>query len=108
MQHKIACHKKLAYAEKAAKFEREAKASRQQDYLLTTALLNEIRVSTSVGGGGRERWNPSGTEPAQAGKGNDWNAADELGTRRCVTPKVTRYQERFGFELERSVARLVI
>jgi hypothetical protein len=38
----------------------EAKASSQQVRLLTTALLEEVRASSSVGGGGRKRWNLEG------------------------------------------------
>ena len=81
---------------------------RQQVRLLTTALLKEIRVSTSVGGGGRERRSLGGKRPAKAGSGNSRDEADELGTRRKVTPTVARYQEHVGPELRRSAERQAI
>ena len=85
---------------------REAKASAPTSSLVDkTALLKEIRVSTSVGGGGRERQSLEGKRPAKAGSGNSGDAADELGTRRSVTPKVARYQEHVGPALKRSAER---
>ena len=86
----------LALVRRSTKVGAEALASRQQVRLLTTALLNENRVSTSVGGGGRERRNLEELKLAQAGDRTLGNSLDELGTRQGVTPKVARYQERFG------------
>ncbi len=60
----------LALCRHRTKVDPEAKASRQQVRLLTTALLKEIRVSTSVGGGGRERRNLEEMKPARVGDRN--------------------------------------
>ena len=48
------------------KVEREAQASSQQVRLLTTALLEEVRASSSVGGGGREMAEPVGEAPGES------------------------------------------
>ncbi len=67
MQQKFVAHEMLALMRRITRVSAEALASRQQVRLLTTALLNEIRVSTSVGGGGRERRNLEEMKLAKAG-----------------------------------------
>ena len=62
------------------KFDPEAKAStRQQVRLLTTALLKEVRASTSVGGGGRGRWSRRLKREARVERGAEGTLTEELG-----------------------------
>ena len=47
--------------------------------MLTTALLEEVRASTSVGGGGREKAEPEVEAGSASGTWSRRDAAEELG-----------------------------
>ncbi len=61
-------------------FDPEVKASRQQVRLLTTALLEEVRASTSVGGGGREKAEPTGNVRSESRRLERSGVVTKLGT----------------------------
>ena len=49
--------------------------------LVDNRPAEEVRASTSVGGGGRERQNRKGRWKAQAGSKNRWNDVVDLGNK---------------------------
>jgi hypothetical protein len=73
-RHEIVAEKSVGLAHATRIFGTEAKASRQQVRLQTTALRKKVRAFSSIGGGGCKRQNPAGRREAKAERWNNGNA----------------------------------
>ena len=85
-QQKLAAIEKLAIIFVDGNLEREALASCQQVRLLTTALLNEVRASASVGGGGREGGTDGEDRERKRAVGTGGTDRQDSEPGRCVMP----------------------